>query len=107
VCRKDDLIKVEGITIFPKEIEDLVDQHPKIRESAFVGVGTADPFKPLKKLFVVKSDESLEIEEVKEHCKKKLDEGQCPDEVIFVLELPRSVDGSLLRWKLRKYESNL
>lgn len=100
VDRKKDMILVSGFNVYPNEIEDVVATHPKVMESAAVGI--PDPVcGETIKLFVVKKDTSLTESEVIEHCKKGLTGYKVPKKIEFRTELPKTNVGKILRRELR------
>ena len=104
VDRKKDMILVSGFNVYPNEIEDVLAMHPKILESAAVGVKDAKSGE-LVKVFVVKKDSSLTEEEVIQHCKINLTPYKIPKFVVFKDELPKTNVGKILRRELRDAEA--
>jgi long-chain acyl-CoA synthetase len=100
VDRKKDMILVSGFNVFPNEIEEVVASHPKVLECACIGVPDEKSGEAVK-LFVVKSDESLTEDEVKEHCTKELTGYKRPRYVEFRKDLPKTNVGKILRKDLR------
>lgn len=100
VDRKKDMILVSGFNVFPNEIEDWVNNHPGVLESAAIGVANERTGESVK-LFVVRQDHSLTTAEVVEHCKKGLTAYKLPREVVFVVDLPKSNIGKIMRRELR------
>ncbi len=101
--RKKDIIIKGGFNISPKEIEDLLSQHPKVREAAVVGLKEKEKEKKEKiKAFIVLSEgESATQEEILEFCRKTLATYKTPDNVEFIQVLPKSATGKLLRKELK------
>jgi long-chain acyl-CoA synthetase len=100
VDRKKDMILVSGFNVYPNEIEDVLAMHPKILESAAVGVPDEKSGEVVK-IFVVKKDQSLTKEEIMEHCKKNLTGYKCPKIIEFKTDLPKTNVGKILRKELR------
>jgi long-chain acyl-CoA synthetase len=100
VDRKKDMILVSGFNVYPNEIEDVVATHPKVLESAAVGVPDTASGETIK-LFVVKKDTTLTEGEVIEHCRKYLTGYKIPRKVEFRTELPKTNVGKILRRELR------
>jgi long-chain acyl-CoA synthetase len=100
VDRKKDMILVSGFNVYPNEIEDVVALHPKVLESAVVGVPNEVSGEAVK-LFVVKKDISLTSEELLTHCRRCLTGYKVPKIVEFRDELPKSNVGKILRRELR------
>ncbi|CNE15125.1 long-chain-fatty-acid--CoA ligase FadD [Yersinia mollaretii] len=100
VDRKKDMILVSGFNVYPNEIEDVVALHPKVLESAVIGVPNGVAGEAVK-LFVVKKDTTLTQEELLTHCRRYLTGYKVPKIVEFRDELPKSNVGKILRRELR------
>lgn len=100
VDRKKDMILVSGFNVFPNEIEDVVAKHPKVFESAAIGVPHEKSGEAIK-LFVVKKDTSLTEDEVISFCKENLTGYKVPKMIEFREDLPKSNVGKILRKDLR------
>ncbi len=100
VDRKKDMILVSGFNVFPNEIEEVVASHPKVLECACIGVPDEKSGEAVK-LFIVKSDESLTEQEVKDYCSKELTGYKKPKYVEFRTDLPKTNVGKILRKDLR------
>ncbi|CNH06721.1 long-chain-fatty-acid--CoA ligase FadD [Yersinia pekkanenii] len=100
VDRKKDMILVSGFNVYPNEVEDVVALHPKVLESAAVGVPNEVSGETVK-LFVVKKDASLTPEELLTHCRRYLTGYKVPRIIEFRDELPKSNVGKILRRELR------
>lgn len=100
VDRKKDMILVSGFNVYPNEVEDVVVSHPKVLECAAVGVQD-EKSGELVKIFIVKKDDSLTEEEIKEFCKSELTNYKRPKFVEFRDDLPKSNVGKILRKELR------
>ena len=96
VDRKKEMINVSGFNVYPNDIEKVIAEHPKVLE---VGVRGEEvkPGKEIVKAFIVKKDDSLTADEVKEFCKEKLTNYKVPKDVVFRDELPKSNVGKILR----------
>ena len=100
VDRKKDMILVSGFNVYPNEIEDVLMQHPKVREAAAIGV-PSDLSGEAVKICIVKKDDSLSKDELIEHCRRYLTGYKVPKIVEFRDELPKSNVGKILRRELR------
>jgi len=100
VDRKKDMILVSGFNVYPNEIEAVVAAHPGVLEVAAVGVPDAVSGEAVK-LFVVKSDEGLTEEALREYCSQNLTGYKKPKYVEFRKELPKTNVGKILRRELR------
>ena len=100
VDRKKDMILVSGFNVYPNEIEDVIAGHPKVLEVGAIGVED-EKSGELVKAVVVRKDDSLTVEELREHCKKELTGYKVPRYIEFVDELPKTNVGKILRRELR------
>ncbi len=104
VDRKKDMIIAGGFNIYPREIDEVLFQHPKIQEA--VSVGIADPYRgeTVKAYIVLKKGEKATAEEIIAFCKEKLAAYKVPKLVEFRESLPKSAIGKVLRKVLREEE---
>jgi long-chain acyl-CoA synthetase len=100
VDRKKDMILVSGFNVYPNEIEDVMALHPKVLESAAIGLADEKSGEVVK-VFIVKRDPSLTEEEVIAHCRENLTNYKVPKKVEFRTELPKTNVGKILRRELR------
>ena len=100
VDRKKDMILVSGFNVFPNEVEDWVNNHPYVLESAAIGVPNERSGEAVK-LFVVLREQSVDPTEIIRHCRAGLTSYKVPKEVVFVEDLPKSIIGKILRRELR------
>ncbi|MBF0100177.1 MAG: AMP-binding protein [Desulfobacterales bacterium] len=100
VDRKKDMILVSGFNVYPNEIEEVVAMHPKVLESAAIGIPDDKSGEAIK-LFIVKKDKSLTVEELRNFCKEKLTGYKIPKFYEFRDDLPKSNVGKILRKNLR------
>jgi len=100
VDRKKDMILVSGFNVFPTEIEEVVAAHPGVLECACVGVPDANSGEAVK-LFIVRKDPALTIEQITEYCKQQFTAYKKPKYIEFRNELPKSNVGKILRRELR------
>ena len=102
VDRKKDMIIVGGLNVYPREVEEVIYQHPKIAEASVVG--KADHLRgEIPKAFVVaKKGETIEAREIILHCKEKLANYKVPKEVAVIEALPRTSTGKVDKKNLRE-----
>ncbi|AWK14905.1 long-chain-fatty-acid--CoA ligase FadD [Candidatus Fukatsuia symbiotica] len=100
VDRKKDMILVSGFNVYPNEIERVVAMHPKVLESAVVGVPNHISGERVK-IFVVRKDSRLSKDELLAHCRRYLTGYKVPRIVVFRDQLPKSNLGKILRRELR------
>jgi long-chain acyl-CoA synthetase len=100
VDRKKDMILVSGFNVFPNEVEEVLSSHPKVLESAVIGVPNGENGEAVK-AFIVPKDPSLTEAELREFCTKQLTNYKRPKSYVFRQELPKSNVGKILRKVLR------
>lgn len=105
VDRKKDMIIAGGYNIYPREIDEVLYQHPKIQDAVAVGIPDEYRGETVKAFIVPKEGETLTEEEVSEFCKQKLAAYKRPKIVEFRKELPKSAVGKILRKVLRDEEA--
>ena len=105
IDRKKDLIIDSGFKIFPREVEEVLYQHPGVLEA--VAYGVPDPYRgeQVKVVIVSREGANLTAEEVVEFCKPRLASYKLPKIVEFRAELPKSMVGKVLRRLLREEET--
>ncbi len=104
VDRKKDMIKVSGFNVYPNEIENVIAAHPKVLEVAAIGVPDERSGEVIK-AFVVKRDQTLTEEELKDYCYKNLTNYKVPRYFVFRNELPKSNVGKIIRRHLREEDA--
>ncbi|OPY89510.1 MAG: Long-chain-fatty-acid--CoA ligase [Syntrophus sp. PtaU1.Bin208] len=104
VDRKKDLILSGGYNIYPTEIEEVLNNHPKIAEVCAVGVPDEIKGEKVKVFVVLKEDQTATEGELLDYCRTKLAAYKCPSFVEFRRELPKSIVGKTLRRELRDAE---
>ena len=100
VDRKKDMIVVSGFKVFPNELEDVIARHPGVLEVAAIGVPDERSGEATK-LFVVKKDPKLTVEELFDYCKANFTGYKRPKYIEFRPELPKTNVGKILRRELR------
>jgi long-chain acyl-CoA synthetase len=98
--RKKDMINVSGFKAFPTEIEDVATQCPGVREAAAIGVPDERSGQTVK-LFVIRSDPSLDKAALTKFMHARLAGYKVPTIIEFVDTLPKSNIGKILRKDLR------
>ncbi len=93
--RDDEMIVSGGENVFPREVEDLLADHPQVEEAAVVGVEDPEWGQRLV-AFVVPRGE-LSEDDVKGHVKENLARYKVPRQVVFLDELPRNATGKVLK----------
>lgn len=108
VANKADSIKLGrvGGRISTLEIESVIDSHPKIAESAVLGVSDDEGNKTIKAAVVPEDGTDLNPIDVSRHCEKKLTYHKLPRYIELREELPRSPSGKLLKNRLQDNSSD-
>jgi long-chain acyl-CoA synthetase len=101
VDRKKDIIKSRGETVYPREVEEVLRQHPAVSEAAVVGVPHHDYGEVIKAYVVAKPGSSITEPALIAHCAGLLARYKIPSAVEFRQELPRTVIGKVLRRTMR------
>jgi long-chain acyl-CoA synthetase len=105
VDRKKDIVIDGGFKIYPREVEEVLYQHPGVLEA--VAYGVPDPYRGerLKVAIVPRPGAHLTTEEILEYCQPRLATYKLPKIVEFRTELPKSMVGKVLRRLLREAET--
>lgn len=100
VDRKKELIKPGGYQVWPREVEEVIMEHPKVLEVGVAGV--PDPYRgeTVKAWVVVKPAQTMTEDEVKDWCKERMAKFKVPTLVEFRQELPKTTVGKILRREL-------
>jgi len=104
VDRKKDLVISGGFNIYPREIDEVLFEHPKIAEAVSVGLPDDYYGEIIKAYVVLHEEETATEEEIIEYCKEKLAKFKVPRIVEFRDELPKSAIGKVLRRSLLEEE---
>jgi long-chain acyl-CoA synthetase len=102
VDRKKDLIIRGGYNVFPREVEEVLYEHPKIREAAVVGIPHPELGEEVGAAVVVHEGERLLPEEVGGFVKERLAAYKYPRLVWFVDELPKGPTGKILKREIER-----
>ncbi|MBI5016541.1 MAG: AMP-binding protein [Deltaproteobacteria bacterium] len=104
VDRKKDMIVASGYKVWPRDVEDVIYQHPAVREAAVVG--EPDPYRgETVKAFVVLKDgmeTKVRPEDIISFCKSKMAAYKYPRKVVLISEIPKTLTGKFLRRALRE-----
>jgi long-chain acyl-CoA synthetase len=102
VDRKSDMIIRGGENIYPREIDNVLFEHPKVLEVATVSIPDEFYGEDVKSFVVLKKGEIATAEEILSFCRERLADFKCPKTVEFLLEIPKGPTGKLLRRELAK-----
>ena len=105
VDRKKDMIIAGGYNVYPREIDEVLYQHPKVADAVAVGIPDEYRGETVKAFVVPKEGETLTEEEIIGFCREKLAAYKSPKIVEFRKELPKSAVGKIFRKVLRDEEA--
>lgn len=100
VDRKKDMILVSGFNVFPNEVEEVISAHPDVIEVGVIGKPDEHSGEVVMAI-VVKSNDSLHEDALRDFCRESLTSYKVPKSVIFTDELPKTNVGKILRRELR------
>jgi len=100
VDRKSDMIIRGGENIYPREIDEVLYQHPQISAAAVIGVPDELYGEEVAAVVVLKPGAKISEQEVIEFCKARLADYKCPKTVRFVEDIPKGPTGKLLKREL-------
>ena len=102
VDRKSDMIIRGGENIYPREIDEVLYQHPQIAAAAVIGVPDELYGEEVAAVVVLKPDTKTSEQEVIDFCKARLADYKCPKTVRFVEDIPKGPTGKLLKRELQQ-----
>jgi long-chain acyl-CoA synthetase len=97
VDRKKDMILAGGYNIYPREIDEVLFEHPKIKEACAKGIADDYRGETVRAYVVPMPGAELTEEDVTAWCREKLAAYKVPKSVVFMDELPKSAVGKILR----------
>ncbi|MEZ4771167.1 MAG: long-chain fatty acid--CoA ligase [Caldilineales bacterium] len=105
VDRKKDVIKVSGFQVWPREVEEVLAQHPAVLECSVAGIPDPKTTEAVKAWIVLNEGQSATAEDIQAFCREKLTGYKVPRFVEFRSSLPKSTVGKVLRRELVKEEA--
>jgi len=99
--RKKDMLLVNGINVYPREIEELLYQFPGVKEAAVIG--KPDPRKGEQPVAFLAANDGVALEEMAllQFMRRKLANYKVPRRIVILPALPRNATGKILKTKLR------
>ena len=97
VDRKKDMIVASGYNVYPREIEEILFEHPAVSEAVAIGISDEYRGEAIKAFVVKNQDNNVTEEEILSFCKERLAPYKTPKSIEFRDELPKSTVGKLLR----------
>ena len=104
VDRKKEMILSGGFNVYPRDVEEVLYLHPKVREAAVIGIPDAFQGERVKAFVVPHDGESPSADEIIEFCRKHLVVYKVPTQVEFRDSLPKTLIGKVLRRVLMEEE---
>jgi long-chain acyl-CoA synthetase len=102
--RKKDLILVGGYNVFPREVEEVLYEHPKVQEVVVAGIKDKYMGESVKAYIVLREGETATEEDMIAFCKERIAAYKVPRKVEFRTELPKTMIGKILRRVLQEEE---
>lgn len=104
IDRKKDMIIASGYNIYPREIEEVLFEHPSVKEAVVVGVKDAYRGETVKAFIVLKDGAKADPADLEKFCRTQLAAYKVPREYVFRDSLPKTMIGKVLRRKLLEEE---
>ncbi len=104
VDRIKDMIKTVGENVYPREVEEVLFAHPKVKDAVVVGIPQEFMGEEIKAYIVLKEGMNATAAEIIQFCREQLSKFKVPKEVEFRKELPKTLVGKVLRRVLRNEE---
>jgi len=101
VDRVKDMINVAGFKVWPREVEEALYHHPKVREVAVIGEPDEDRGESVKAVIVLQEGIDLSEDEIIAYCAERMAAYKVPKSVEFVTSLPKNAAGKILKKDLR------
>jgi long-chain acyl-CoA synthetase len=95
--RKKDMIKSGGENVYPREVDEVLCRHPKVKEAVVVGIPMGLRGELIKAFVVLRDGEKTTAAELLDHCRKELAKFKVPKKIEFRTALPKTVIGKVLR----------
>jgi len=104
VGRKKEMINVRGLNVYPREIEEVLYQNPKVKEAAVIGINDIHKGEVPKGFIVLKDDESATEHEIIQYLRDRLAPYKIPKYIEFKTSLPKNTTGKILKRILKDEE---
>ena len=100
--RIKDMIIRGGENIYPKEIEDFIYTHPKVKDVQVIGVPDEQYGEEIMAVVILKENEQMTEDEMKDFVRSHMAKHKTPRYVDFVTEFPMNAAGKILKYKMRE-----
>jgi long-chain acyl-CoA synthetase len=102
VDRKDDLIISSGFNVYPSQIEEVLEKHPKIKDAAVIGVPDRIKGQTILAVIVLREGMQGDKEEFLNYCKENVPDYRVPKAILLRDAIPRNQAGKILKRVLRQ-----
>lgn len=106
VGRKKEMVNVRGLNVYPREIEEVLYQNPKVKEVAVVGIADTHKGEVPKGFVVLKDGEKATEQEIIQYLRERLASYKIPKYIEFRTTLPKNNTGKILKRVLQDEEKN-
>jgi long-chain acyl-CoA synthetase len=100
VDRKADVILSDGQEVYSREVEEVLQAHPKVLENAVIGLPDGERGERVEAVVSLRSE--ISEEELIAWCRQHLADYKCPGRVHFVREIPKTPAGKIVKAELRR-----
>ncbi|MDP2943693.1 MAG: long-chain fatty acid--CoA ligase [Candidatus Omnitrophota bacterium] len=104
VGRKKEMVNVRGLNVYPREIEEVLYQNPKIKEAAVIGIADAHKGEVPMGFVVLKEGEMAGEHEIIQYLRERLASYKIPKYIEFRTSLPKNTSGKILKRVLKEEE---
>lgn len=104
--RKKDMLLVNGINVYPREVEEVIHQFPGVKETAVIGIPDARKGEQPLAFIAAADGVTLDEKAITQFLRQKLADYKVPKQIRFVPALPRNATGKILKTELRKVAAN-
>jgi long-chain acyl-CoA synthetase len=102
VDRKDDLILSSGFNVYPSQIEEVLEKHPKIKEAAVIGAPDRIKGQAILAVIVLREGMQGDKEEFLNYCKENMPDYRVPKTILLRDAIPRNPAGKILKRVLKQ-----
>ncbi len=104
VARRKEIVITGGFNVYPKEVENVLEEHPGVSEAAVYGVPDPDLGEKVCAAVVAQATDTPTQEDLIRFCKRSLTSYKCPRAILFMDDLPRNAMGKVIKERLKVKE---
>ena len=105
--RKKDMLLVNGINVYPREIEEVIYHFPGVKEAAVIGVPDARKGEQPVAFIAATEGQKIDENELSQFIRSKLADYKAPKQIVVMPALPKNATGKILKTELRKLSANV